>query len=1062
MTERTWQWVELMGQWALAWTVIVVMAVAWMRLGRPLRVTLRYWGWTCATFAGAALALMVLSPGPQVSWRDVVALIRPASAPLPRPAARFVSWFEGLSASLPHDVHDAPPLRERPGPAPENQSESKVPVAGATARLEGSSDRWLKIALAVWAAGFLTFAARLAWAASRVRALTAASTASSPFGLQAELESTRRALDLRRPVRLVVHPEIDAPLCVGLFRPAILWPTEENCPMTPSQRRASLTHELAHLRHFDDWVGLLAEAWRSLSWFYLPVHWTLGRMRLEREARCDEIASRHLESPEIYARWLLDLAPIKVRPPVLASSLLGGADLAARVRRLLDGGPRPAGPLSKRQMWMWASLTVALLALAGSIRLVGFAAHAAGAEPADSPLPEITAGALAEQIAASQKRYATGLLVVEFEEERAGPTPAAGAAPEGTVKFPGRFQHASDGRCWRVEFDSMMTSSSRRSLMSDRWASGFDGERHYTWKSRPNEVILGESELSATTLTPRELFWHRGNDLIEMLGKPGVKIGQRTVDGVRCYVVEQTTTKAETRWRTEYLISPRQSYLAVGLTYERGERRYFAHRLLDLHETDRGLWVPGRVTTGAVPKQDGALSAYDTRRSMRVVRYEPSRAFAEGEFRLELPANADVTDLALGTGYCNDPWWPEIGKLLRDRFDWPKVDVSRLSELATYGTPESIGRPAPPMEASLWINSGPLEWRKLRGQVVLVDFTALGVRQNIIPGLRKLVEVYKPAGLEVISVFTPRDSPDDVRQFVRELRISHPVAIDRPHDGEYGETRRAFGMKNEVSSFLVDREGIVHPVTRELLIEDLVRTLRGANAGVVEPLSLKTAEFSNEMVQAVQQSWEGWVSQAPSAGSIVGTITDAHARPVAGANVRVTLESSVRTHSHSHFLFGSKTHQTATSGPDGNFVVVGLCKGNYALRVAAPSLAVVDRHALITHALGPASIQVVLGQSDTITGLVVDEAGKPVAGAETILSERRLLHADGTETHFNGFFEGKVTDGDGRFRFGGLSEGSFTLRVKGDGFTEEKREGVPAGTTDLKLVLRRPGRRQDR
>jgi Carboxypeptidase regulatory-like domain len=256
---------------------------------------------------------------------------------------------------------------------------------------------------------------------------------------------------------------------------------------------------------------------------------------------------------------------------------------------------------------------------------------------------------------------------------------------------------------------------------------------------------------------------------------------------------------------------------------------------------------------------------------MRVVRYEPSRALAEGEFRLELPPNADVTDLALGTGYCNDPWWPEIGKLLRDRFDWPKVDVSRLSELATYGTPEIIGRPAPPMEASLWINSEPLDLRKLRGKVV-----------------------------------------------------------------------------------------------------------------------------------------------------------------------------------------------TATSGPDGNFIVVGLCKGNYALRVAAPDLAVVDRHALITHALGPASIQVVLGQSDTITGLVVDEAGKPVAGAETILSERRLLHADGTETHFNGFFEGKVTDGDGRFRFGGLSEGSFTLRVKGEGFTEEKRENVPAGTTDLKLVLRRPGRRQDR
>ena len=37
-------------------------------------------------------------------------------------------------------------------------------------------------------------------------------------------------------------------MCVGLLRPVILWPTPENCPMSPGERLASLTHELAHLR----------------------------------------------------------------------------------------------------------------------------------------------------------------------------------------------------------------------------------------------------------------------------------------------------------------------------------------------------------------------------------------------------------------------------------------------------------------------------------------------------------------------------------------------------------------------------------------------------------------------------------------------------------------------------------------------------------------------------------------------------------------------------------------------------------------------------------------------
>ena len=170
-----------------------------------------------------------------------------------------------------------------------------------------------------------------------------------------------------------------------------------------------------------------------------------------------------------------------------------------------------------------------------------------------------------------------------------------------------------------------------------------------------------------------------------------------------------------------------------------------------------------------------------------------------------------------------------MGKLLHERFDWPKADLSPLKEMQTYGEPKSVGRPAPPLDASHWINAGPLDWTKLRGKVVLIDFTALGVRQKIIPGLRKLVEAYGPAGLEVISIFSPRDTPDDVRQFVRELQVSHPVAIDRPHEGEYGSTRAAFGMKSEVSSFLVDRVGIVHAVTRGRLIDESRPPAPGAN-----------------------------------------------------------------------------------------------------------------------------------------------------------------------------------------------------------------------------------------
>src|SRR5262249_36165177 len=161
----------------------------------------------------------------------------------------------------------------------------------------------------------LLFVARLARSALCIRSLLAGASSITPTWLGSELEASRRELGIRRRVRVVVHPDIGAPMCVGLLRPVILWPAPANCPMGPRHRLASLTHELAHLLHGDDVVALLVEVWRALAWFYPPVHLTVARLQREREYRCDDLAVAKLEVPEQYAEWLLDLAPVRVGPP---------------------------------------------------------------------------------------------------------------------------------------------------------------------------------------------------------------------------------------------------------------------------------------------------------------------------------------------------------------------------------------------------------------------------------------------------------------------------------------------------------------------------------------------------------------------------------------------------------------------------------------------------------------------------------------------------------------------------------------------------------------------------
>ncbi len=164
--------------------------------------------------------------------------------------------------------------------------------------------------------------------------------------LEDEKEHVRRELGIHRRVRIGIHPEIVAPMCVGLFRPVVLWPGVENCPMNPRERRASLVHELAHLRHGDDGIALMAELWRALTWFFLPIHFTMRLLHREREYRCDDVAAQTLETPEDYARWLLDLAPVSVEvTPLLAASLLGRTSLAGRIARIVRGETRWARPL---------------------------------------------------------------------------------------------------------------------------------------------------------------------------------------------------------------------------------------------------------------------------------------------------------------------------------------------------------------------------------------------------------------------------------------------------------------------------------------------------------------------------------------------------------------------------------------------------------------------------------------------------------------------------------------------------------------------------------------------
>jgi thiol-disulfide isomerase/thioredoxin len=105
-------------------------------------------------------------------------------------------------------------------------------------------------------------------------------------------------------------------------------------------------------------------------------------------------------------------------------------------------------------------------------------------------------------------------------------------------------------------------------------------------------------------------------------------------------------------------------------------------------------------------------------------------------------------------------------------------------EQATPTTTLPVEGKLPPLSgATGWLNSPPLTAAGLRGKVVLVDFWTYSCINSIrqLPYVRAWARKYQDKGLVVIGVHAPEfafeRNPDNVREALKELRVSAPIAV---------------------------------------------------------------------------------------------------------------------------------------------------------------------------------------------------------------------------------------------------------------------------------------------
>jgi protocatechuate 3,4-dioxygenase beta subunit len=210
---------------------------------------------------------------------------------------------------------------------------------------------------------------------------------------------------------------------------------------------------------------------------------------------------------------------------------------------------------------------------------------------------------------------------------------------------------------------------------------------------------------------------------------------------------------------------------------------------------------------------------------------------------------------------------------------------------------------------------------------------------------------------------------------------------------------------------------------------------------------------------------EGETQDVPlaRAATLAGRVVDEEGRPIEGALVQVSRGGDNVFRAFVRRIEGEGGVRT---GRDGSFRATRLAPGeNQRVDVSHDEF---EERALGGISLAPGAtrsgLTVVLRRGLSVRGVVKDEEGRPLAGAEVTLSSSRTMRAGrgGVQMAFvgPGTRVRRETGTDGRFEFRGLKAGEYELNARRPGFSRASVD--PVNVTEaraaepLELVLR-PG-----
>ncbi len=164
---------------------------------------------------------------------------------------------------------------------------------------------WQSICMIVWCLGVCLMLLRLAFRIHGSQKLVRQCQPLDNPQISELIESICQILQIRRKITVFVGSHIRMPGVVGFVRPTLLLPVSIYSGIPIKDIEAMLAHELAHIKRHDYLLHFVQMLIESLLFFNPWVWWISRQINFEREACCDQMASKIIGHKQTYAESLI-------------------------------------------------------------------------------------------------------------------------------------------------------------------------------------------------------------------------------------------------------------------------------------------------------------------------------------------------------------------------------------------------------------------------------------------------------------------------------------------------------------------------------------------------------------------------------------------------------------------------------------------------------------------------------------------------------------------------------------------------------------------------------------